>query len=87
MTSTIPEETHVDVRIGVTYSAKELDVELRRGRRHRSDEDRHRDGAGRRRRSSGSPTSRVGQVGVPADKIAYVEFGRPDADRRIGFGG
>ena len=26
------------------------------------------------------------QVGVPADKIAYVELGTPDADRRIGFG-
>ena len=27
------------------------------------------------------------QVGVPADKVAYVEIGRPDADHRIGFGG
>ena len=26
------------------------------------------------------------QVGVPADKVAYVEIGTPDADRRIGFG-
>ena len=32
-------------------------------------------------------TDRKGrQVGVPTDKIAYVEIGRPD-DRRIGFGG
>ena len=27
------------------------------------------------------------EVVVPAAKIAYVEFGSPDADRRIGFGG
>jgi hypothetical protein len=26
------------------------------------------------------------QVGVPVDKIAYVEIGAPGADRRIGFG-
>jgi hypothetical protein len=27
------------------------------------------------------------QVAVPAAKIAYVEIGTPDGDRRIGFGG
>ena len=27
------------------------------------------------------------QVGVPAEKIAYVEIGSPDEHRRIGFGG
>jgi hypothetical protein len=27
------------------------------------------------------------QIGVPAAKIAYVEVGTPDGDRRIGFGG
>lgn len=26
-------------------------------------------------------------VGVPSNKIAYVEVGSPDGDRRIGFGG
>ena len=27
------------------------------------------------------------EIGVPASKIAYVEVGSPDGDRRIGFGG
>ena len=27
------------------------------------------------------------EVGVPSSKIAYVEVGTPDGDRRIGFGG
>lgn len=26
-------------------------------------------------------------VAIPAAKIAYVEIGSPDGDRRIGFGG
>ena len=31
------------------------------------------------------PMSKGGKVLVPADKIAYVEFGGPEA-RRVGFG-
>ena len=31
------------------------------------------------------PVSKGGKVLVPADKIAYVEFGAPEA-RRVGFG-
>jgi hypothetical protein len=31
------------------------------------------------------PVSKGGKVVVPADKIAYVEFGAPEA-RRVGFG-
>ena len=27
------------------------------------------------------------EIGVPAAKIAYVEVGSPDGDRRLGFGG
>jgi hypothetical protein len=25
-------------------------------------------------------------VAIPADKIAFVEFGAPDGERRLGFG-
>ena len=45
------------------------------------------------RRSSGATdvlwlTDKPGRdVGVPAAKIAYVEIGTADGDRRIGFGG
>jgi hypothetical protein len=74
------------VRLGVTYSPKELTVEL---------EDQTDTGKLRKDVDSSlaSPegvlwlTDRRGrQVGVPVSKVAYVEIGSPDADRRIGFG-
>jgi len=80
------EETHVDVRIGVTYSAKELDVELAEG----TDTDQLKNDI-QEALAGGTVVwitdKRGRQVGVPADKVAYLEFGRPDDDRRIGFGG
>jgi Protein of unknown function (DUF3107) len=75
----------VDVRIGVTYSPKELDIELA------DDADPAQVKKDIEAALGGSGvlwiTDRRGrQVGVPADKVAYVELGSPDADRRIGFG-
>ena len=77
----------VDVRIGVTYSPKELELEVEEGmnadqlRSHiesaLSDDD-----------NVLWLTDRKGrQVGVPASKVAYVEIGSPHEERRIGFGG
>lgn len=75
----------MDIRIGVTYSAKELDVELA-------------DGADTEQVKADVATALAGggllwltdrkgrQVGVPAEKIAYVEIGSPDGDRKMGFG-
>ncbi len=76
----------MDVRIGVTYTAKELDVELA------DDADTEKLKTDIQTALSGGDmvwvTDKRGrQVGVPADKVAYVEFGRPDADHRIGFSG
>jgi hypothetical protein len=76
----------VDVRIGVTYSAKEIDLEL--------DDDVDRDELRARIESAVGDggkvlwlTDRRGRaVGVPSDKVAYVEIGGPDSERRIGFG-
>ncbi len=77
----------MDVRIGVTYSAKEIDVEL-------ADDA---DPAKLRTEIASSLgvsdgvlwlTDRKGrQVGVPVAKVAYVEIGSPSDERRIGFGG
>jgi len=76
----------VDVRIGLTQTPKELEVQL--------DDDA--DAAALRKQvdaalAAGSTlwlTDRRGrQVGVPAEKLAYVEIGSPDDARRIGFGG
>ena len=75
----------MDVRIGVTYTAKELEVELGDdvdGEALKADL--------AKAMADGTPlwlTDRKGrQVGVPADKVAWLEIGRPDADRHIGFG-
>jgi hypothetical protein len=76
----------VDVRIGLTQTPKELEVQLG------DDAD-----AGALRKQVDAAladggtlwlTDRKGrQVGVPAAKLAYVEIGSPEDGRRIGFGG
>ena len=76
----------MDIRIGVSQTAKELDIELPDG----ADVDELK-AAIDQALTSGTTlwvTDRKGrQVGVPGEKIAYLEIGRPDDGRRIGFGG
>jgi len=75
----------VDIRIGVTYSPKELDIELAED----ADPKTLKAEIEKSLADGGIVwlTDRKGrQVGVPADKVAYIELGRPDADHRIGFG-
>lgn len=76
----------MDVRIGVIYTAKELDIDLgddADGDSVRADVD--------AAIAGDAPvlwlTDRRGRrVGIPTDKIAYVDIGSSDAERRIGFG-
>ena len=75
----------MDVRIGVSYTAKEIDVELEDG------VDREELMASIEGALGGDGvlwlTDRRGRsIGVPSDKVAYVEIGGPDSERRIGFG-
>ena len=75
----------MDVRIGVTYSPKELELELD------DDADAAELKAEIDAALSGKGalwlTDRRGrQVAVPVDKVAYVEIGSPDDAHRIGFG-
>ena len=75
------------MRIGVTYSAKELDLEVPEGT---SAEDLRKqvESALADDDSVLWLTDRKGrQVGVPASKVAYIEIGSPHEERRIGFGG
>jgi Protein of unknown function (DUF3107) len=76
----------VDVRIGMQNTAKEIDIELP------ADADRD-----KIRKSIDAALADDGQilwlkdksgkeVAVPAAKIAYVELGSADSERRIGFG-
>jgi hypothetical protein len=76
----------VDVRIGMTQTPKELEVQLDEGTdpvavRQQVD-------AAIADSSTLWLTDRRGrQIGVPAAKLAYVEIGSPSDERRIGFGG
>ncbi len=76
----------MDVRIGLTQTPKELEVNLEEGT----------DPAAVRQQVESAMadgatlwlTDRRGrQFGVPAAKLAYVEIGSPQDERRIGFGG
>lgn len=75
----------MDIRIGIVQSMKELDVEL--------PEDANRDEIMKEVEAAlGSDkvlwlTDRKGRrVGVPASRIAYVEFATPASERIVGFG-
>lgn len=77
----------VDLRIGVTQAPRELSIEL--------DDDADREDLKSRVEAALAGASDVlwvtdkrgKDVGIPAAKIAYVELGSADGDRRIGFGG
>jgi hypothetical protein len=78
--------TAVDVRIGVTQAPRELTVEVDDG--ERDDVKARVDAALAGVTDVLWITDKRGkQIGVPSAKIAYVEVGTPDGDRRIGFGG
>jgi hypothetical protein len=79
------EERYVDVRIGVTQAPRELSLELG------DDTDRDALKAQIEQALAGDQvlwlTDRRGRlVAIPVAKLAYVEVGPPDGDRRIGFG-
>lgn len=75
----------VDVRIGVTQAPRELNLELDDGEREAVEKTVE-------AALSGavdvlSLVDRRGRkVSIPAAKVAYVELGPVDGDRRIGFG-
>jgi len=76
----------VDVRIGVVHTMKEIDIELAH------DADPHQVRAAIEHALGDDDrvlwlTDRHGrQIAVPSGRIAYVELGSPDSERRIGFG-
>jgi hypothetical protein len=76
----------VDVRIGMTQTPKELEVHLPDDADAAVIKQQVDDAL-----NAGGTlwlTDRKGrQVGVPSAKLAYVEIGSPDDERRIGFGG
>jgi hypothetical protein len=77
----------MDIRIGVTHSPRELNLELA------DDTDREELRTKVEAALSGAvdilwlTDRKAREVAVPSTKIAYVEIGSPDGDRRIGFAG
>ena len=75
----------MEIRIGVTYSPKELEIEM--------DDDAAGDALVEQISTSVGEegtmlwlTDKKGRrVGVPTTKLAYVEIGAPRSDRRVGF--
>lgn len=77
----------MDVRIGVIYTSKEIEVELA--------DDANADSVQKDVESALSKGGNVlwltdkrgRRVGIPAEKVAYVEIGGGSGERRIGFVG
>jgi hypothetical protein len=76
----------VHVRIGVTYTSKEIEVELPEDSDRASIRARVEDALTRGTGVLWLSDRRGREVALPADKIAYVELGSPTDDHRIGFG-
>ena len=76
----------MDVRIGITHTPKELEVEMP------DDADRDKVVAEIEKLLKNGDgvlwlTDRKGRrIGVPVVNVAYVEVGAPSSDRRVGFG-
>ena len=75
----------MDVRIGVTYTPKEIEVELS------DDTDRDQliatieDAVSAEAKVLWLTDRRGRRVGVPSSKVAYIEIGADAGDRRVGF--
>ena len=75
----------MDVRIGVTYTPKEIEVEVS------DDTDRDQliktieDAVSSDGRMLWLTDRRGRSVGVPSSKLAYVEIGADTGERRVGF--
>jgi hypothetical protein len=76
----------VDVRIGLTQTPKELEVNLDEGA-DPAEVKAQVDAALAGGTTLWFTDRRGRQIGVPAEKLAYVEIGSPQDERRIGFGG
>ena len=75
----------MDVRIGVTQAPREVTLEI-------PDDERDSARAAIEAALSGAVETlwlqdkRGKTVAIPSAKIAYIEMGSPDGDRRVGFG-
>jgi hypothetical protein len=77
----------MDLRIGVTHSPRDIGLEIEndeqsRAAAHKAVEE----ALAGKVEVLWLKDKRGREVAVPAEKIAFVEFGAPDGERRLGFG-
>jgi hypothetical protein len=74
----------MEVRIGVVYTPREIVLEMPDD----ADEVSKTIEAGLREEGTllWLTDSKGRRLGIPTDKLAYVEIAGPDADRKVGFG-
>ena len=78
----------MDIRIGVTQASREIAIEVDDDVKVRKALKASVESALKGEIDTLWITDKKGRdIAVPAAKIAYVEMGSADADRRIGFGG
>lgn len=76
----------MDVRIGVTHTPKEIEVELADDTDHDALVAEIEQALGRDDGVLWLTDRRGRRVGIPSDRVAYVEIGSPHDERRVGFG-
>ena len=77
----------MDIRIGITHAPREISIEIEDEESVVKQTKASTEAALGGLSTTLTLTDRRGrQVVIPSAKIAYVEFGAPDGDRKLGFG-
>lgn len=77
----------MDIRIGITQAPREIAVEVEDDAKAREALKKSVDAALKGESTTLWITDKKGKdIAIPSSKIAYVEIGSTDAERRIGFG-
>lgn len=77
----------MDIRIGITHAPREISIEIEDDETTVKQTKALAEAALSGMSTTFTVTDRRGrQVVIPSAKIAYVEFGAPDGDRKLGFG-
>lgn len=76
----------MDVRIGVIHTAKEIEIELAPDADREAIHAQIEEVLADEQRTLWLVDRYGAEFAVPAGKVAYVQIGRSDSDRRIGFG-
>lgn len=77
----------MDVRIGVTQAPREINIELAEGADREELKSRVEAALAGATDVLWITDKRGKDVAIPSAKIAYIELGSSDGDRKIGFGG